>query len=146
MFMKKAIIPALLSFLPIVSARADVIFNESFNYVNGPTIAVGTNVDGTTNWFRHSGTASPSDSIINNNKIQISTTGGTLSRQDDVHRNFTSFTNTQTILYSSFTVNCTNLPTLTNYFAHFYLPTPTFPVFHARVFAGAGSLPGTWRL
>lgn len=142
--MKKNLLTLTLFCLAVASLRADVIFNETFNYVNGPIIAVGTNADGSTNWFRHSGTASPSDSIVKNHKQEVSATGGAVTRQDDVHRNFTSFTNTQTIVYSSFTVNCTNLPpAVGTYFAHFYVNTTTF---HGRTFAQAGTLPNTWRL
>jgi hypothetical protein len=134
------------------SSKADVLFYEGFNYVNGPTIAVSTNLDGSTNWFKHSGTASPSDSIINNNHIEISATGGTLSRQDDVHRNITNaaFTNSQTVVYASFTVCCTNLPPATGtYFAHFFNNNTNFS---GRVFAQLGKLANnagvtnTWRL
>src|SRR5262249_60506332 len=87
------------------SVRADVLWYEGFNYANGPII---NNSGGL--WVRHSGTATPSDSVVNNNRLEISATGGAGTRQDDVHRNFTTFTNTQTVLYCSFTVTCTNLP------------------------------------
>jgi len=142
--MKKNLIAILLCSLTIASVRADLIWYEGFNYVNGPIIAVGTNANGSTNWFRHSGTTVPSDSIVGNKKLQISATGGSLSRSDDVNRPFTSHTNTQTILYSSFTVNCTNLPpAVGTYIAHFFVNSMTF---HGKVFAQAGSLPNTWRL
>jgi hypothetical protein len=140
----KHLFTTLLCSLTLFTLRADVIFNETFSYVNGPIIAVGTNLNGTTNWFRHSGSASPSDSLINNGRLEISATGGTVSRADDVNRRFTSFTNTQTIVYSSFTVNCTNLPPATGtYFAHFWVNSTTF---HGRVFAQAGLVTNTWRL
>src|SRR6266704_6463434 len=115
MAMKKYLLPLLLSSLAIVSARADVVYSDSFNYTNGEIRITSTNgtalggaAAGQTNWFRHSGTGN--DSFVNNHKLEISATGGTLSRQDDVHCNFFTFTNTPTIVYSSFTVRCTNLP------------------------------------
>jgi hypothetical protein len=48
-------------------------------------------------------------------------------------------------VYSSFTINCTNLPTgaVSNYIAHFYVNSSTF---QGRVFSLIGSMPGTWRL
>src|SRR5216117_3263902 len=109
MFMKKAIIPVLFCLFVLVSARADVIYQDSFNYFDGPIIVNGTNADGSTNWF-HTGNATASDFLVKNHKAEISATGSTNgSRAEDVHCNFSSFTNTQTILYSSFTLNCTNL-------------------------------------
>src|SRR5439155_18911388 len=130
--------------LVILSARADVLYQDSFNYFDGPIIVNGTNADGSTNWF-HTGNATASDFLVKNHKAEISATGSTNgSRAEDVHCNFSSFTNTQTILYSSFTVNCTNLPpAIGTYFAHFFVSSTTF---HGRVYAQAGSLPGTWRL
>ncbi len=142
--MKKTLVATFLIGLTALSVRADLIWYESFNYVNGPIIATGTNSDGSTNWFRHSGSASPSDAIVSNAKLQNSATGGTLSRQDDVNRRMVApYTNSQTVVYASFTVNCTNLPTASNYFAHFMA---SGTVLQGRVFGLPGSLPGTWRL
>jgi len=143
--MKKVLLTAALSALTVAAVRADVLYSDAFNYFDGPLIQVGTNANGTTNWFRHSGTASPSDSIVKNKRVEISASSpGAVPRQDDVHCNFSTFTNTQNILYSSFTVRCTNLPPVTGtYIAHFYVNSTTF---HGRVYAQAGSLSGTWRL
>lgn len=134
--MKKHLLTVLLSVLTVASLRADVIFNEPFNYFDGQTIVVGTNADGSTNWFKHSGALN--DSFVINKKLQVA-----MNRADDIHRFFTTFTNTQTIVYSSFTVNCTNAPALSNYFAHFYVSSSTF---HGRVWGLKGTLPNTWRL
>ena len=120
--------------------RADVIWNEPFNYADGPIISNSSGL-----WIRHSGSANPSDSVVMNNRLEVASSNpGAVPRTDDVHRDFTSATNTQTILYASFTVNCTNLPPVVGtYFAHFYVTSTTF---HGRVFAQAGTLPNTWRL
>ena len=129
-------------------AGADLIWYEGFNYANGPIHVTGTNVDGTTNWFRHSG--SGNDAYIVNNRLQISATGGAVSRQDDVNRKLatvegSAVTNYPPILlYASFTVNCTNVPSASSYFAHFMAHTNN--AYYARVFARSGNLPGTWRL
>jgi hypothetical protein len=143
-FMKKHLIALLFFLAAIAVTRADVIYKDTFNYADGPIIVVSTNLDGTTNWF-HTGAATPADFMVKNKKAEISATGGaTVSRSEDVHCNFSTFTNAQTLVYSSFTVNCTNLPpAVGTYFAHFYANSSTF---HARVFAQAGSLPNTWRL
>src|SRR5437870_4259888 len=108
--MKKNLLTLLFAFVATATLRADVIFTETYPYVDGPIIQVGTNTDGSTNWFRHSGTALPSDALVHNHKEEVSASSGLVNRTDDVHRNFTTFTNTQTIVYASFTVNCTNLP------------------------------------
>ena len=145
--MKSILLTLALSLLTTAAVRAELIYYEGFNYVNGSIIYTGTNVDGTTNWFRHSGTANPSDSVVANNKLQVSASSpGALPRTDDVNRPFTSVTSTNTtqVVFASFTVNCTNLPpAVGTYFAHFFISTTTF---HGRVFAQAGTLPGTWRL
>src|ERR1035437_2366811 len=155
--MKKLTILVLASFLTAISLRADVIWQEKFNYPYGSIIVTGTNADGSTNWFRHSGTATPSDAIVNNHRLENSATvsGGTLngplmSRQDDVHRNIPpAYTNAPTILYTSFIINCTNLPNAAGtYFAHFQ-NTTTNTSFQGKLFALVGTnlcLPNTYRL
>jgi hypothetical protein len=135
--MKRNILTILLSCLAIATLRADVVFNETFNYVDGPIHLIGTNTPGVTNWFRHSGTGN--DALVNTKRLQVG-----MNRQDDVNRPFNNgFTNSVTNLYVSFTVNCTNLPTAPNYFAHFFVNSTTF---HGRVWNAPGSLPGTWKL
>jgi hypothetical protein len=155
--MKKITALILFSFLTALSLRADVIWQELFNYTNGPIINTSTNglPPGQTNWIRHSGTASPSDAIVNNHRLENSATvsGGTLngplmSRQDDVHRFFTAaYTNAVIPVYASFIINCTNLPNAAGtYFAHFYTNST---VFQGKVIALAGTnlcLPNTFRL
>lgn len=143
--MKKHLLTLAISCLAAASLRADIVFLENFPYSNGTINVTGTNANGTTNWFLHSGS---SDAFVKNHKLEIASTSATAgfqNRSGDVHRNFTTQTNTQTILYSSFTVNCTNVPPAapSTYFAHFYVSSTTF---HGRLFAMAGSLPNTWRL
>src|ERR1044072_4709242 len=137
----KKILLTLTACLTVVSLRADVVFNETFNYVAGPSHLISTNTPGVTNWFRHSGTSS--DSLIRSKNIQVGN-----GRQDDVNRPFYTggsggYTNSVTNIFASFTVNCTNLPLTTNYFAHFFRDTLTF---HGRVWFAPGNLPNTWRL
>src|ERR1035438_7021629 len=156
--MKRVLLALLLSCLAIVSVRADYIWNEGFNYTNGPIIVNGTNTDGSTNWFKHSGSAVPPDSIVTNGTLQVGSSG-TGGRQDDVHR-FLSTTNnsiytnnTTTPLYASFIVNFAQLPSSNGaYFAHFYINSTTF---NGRLWALTGNpsgsnvfvgLPGTYRL
>ena len=145
--MKKLTILVLASFLTAISLRADVIWQEKFNYPNGQIIVTGTNADGSTNWFRHSG--SGNDAFVNNHRLENAATGGSpVSRQDDVHRNIPApYTNSATILYASFIVNCTNLPNAAGtYFAHFQNLGSSF---QGKLFALVGTnlcLPNTYRL
>ena len=153
--MKKLITLTLFTFLLALSVRADLLWQEKFNYNNGPIIVTGTNNDGSTNWFRQGGTAAPSDAIVENHRLDVSATvtGGTLngplmSRQDDVHRNVPpAYTGSATVLYASFIVNCTNLPNAAGtYFVHFQ---NYGGLFLGKVFALVGTnlcLPNTDRL
>lgn len=161
--MKKLILLALASFLAVASSRADVIFQDTFNYSNGPIEVTGTNVDGSTNWFNHSGLI---DNFVNNHQLEVSSStaylGVTATRTGDIHRNFATtpgspYTNAQQVLYASFVVTFTNLP-MTNgagsYFAHFYVNGTTFngKLWGTQGNAGAAApanftgLPNTFRL
>ena len=109
--MKKTLLALALTCLAFLSARADLIWYEGFNYADGSVITNSIITPGVlTNWNRHSGTANPSDAFVKNHKLENSATGGTLSRADDVHRDFFTFTNAQTLLYTSFTVNSVCVP------------------------------------
>ena len=77
--------------------------------------------------------------------------GVTFTRSGDIHRflsitNGSIYTNAQQVLYASFIVNFTNLPTAAGaYFAHFYVNSSTFP---CRIWAQTNGtvLPNTFRL
>lgn len=147
--MKKILLILALACSTLASLRADLIWYEDFNYADGPIIATSTNLAGTvTNWFRHSGSAAPSDSIVAGKKLQVSCTNPTQpvpNRQDDVNRKLGSpYSSTLQVLYASFTVNCTNLPTATNYIGSFIATATTG--FYARTYGLPGVLPNTWRL
>jgi Immunoglobulin domain len=143
--MKKPLIAALLFCLAVISVRADLIWYEPFNYNDGAII---TNSSGL--WTRHGGTANPSDVLVKNHKVEISATGGaTVTRQDDVHRLFpAAYTNSQIVVYASFTINVTNLPNAAGtYVTHF--SDNTTSNFLGRVFLLTGTnlcLPNTFRI
>jgi len=149
--MKRYLLTVLFSLATLVSVRADLIWYEGFNYADGPIVATSTNSLGTTtNWFKHSGTANPGDSIVRAKRLEISTSGTGLARQDDVNRplcvSACTYTNSGTILYASFTANFTNLPSAGGaYFAHFQINGTTFP---CRIWAWTTgtALPNTYRL
>ena len=65
----KKLLTALFTLLVTCSLRADVVFKETFSYVDGALHLVSTNTPGVTNWFRHSGTGN--DSLIRGQKLQV---------------------------------------------------------------------------
>jgi hypothetical protein len=173
--MKKLTALLFLSFLAAVSVRADLIWYDGFQYPNGAIITNTIIGPGTNSiWIRMSGSANPSDMLVENSNLQVCATGGSIiSRQDDCQRylsvtNGSSYTNQVQTLYASFTVICTSMISngagLPNgngtYFASFY----SGPVYNYTAggrttnFAGWGYcgriqaftnftvLPNTWRL
>jgi hypothetical protein len=164
--MKKLTALVLCSFLAAISLRADVIWQETFNYSNGPVSITSTNGTGSTtisNWVTHSGSQ---DCYVNNHRLEVSTTtaygGVTATRSGDVNRQFSTtsgsiYTNVQQVIYASFIVNFTNLPTANStYFAHFHYGIPSSTSYEGKLFALAGNpaqttnnftaLPNTFRL
>jgi hypothetical protein len=146
--MKKITALVLFTILAAFGARADLIWYEGFNYANG-AIITNTIIGPSTNsiWWRESGSATPSDLIVNNGRLYVEATGGTLvSRQDDCDRLFavtpnSPYTNAPQLVYASFTVICTNLPNgAGSYFASFY-SGPTF-IWTANGFLTNNSSPG----
>jgi hypothetical protein len=156
--MKKILALALPLLLTVMSVRADVIFQEQFQYTNGPVIVTGTNTVGgvlRTNWIRFSGTASPSDLLVNNNHLEVSSTSPTTpvpNRQDDCGRPFvntagSSYTNAQQLIYVSFIAVFTNPPTQgSTYFAMFKTGGYTTQTYQGKLLASLGALPNTVRL
>src|SRR5580765_712362 len=141
--MKKHLLTLAISCLAAASLRADLIWYEGFNYPNG---SLTNNSSGV--WAIHS-TTGADDFFVKNHRAEISGNSSTNApRQADIHRDFCtgacSFTNGAQVVYASFTINCTNLPTtVSNYIAHFLAPANTF---NARIFSIIGTVPGTWRL
>jgi len=149
--MKRTIVKLLLAVTALIAplaTKADVIYQDTFNYANG---CIETNSSGL--WICHSPTTPIKDSIVFNNRLQVCSSsaylGVSATRQDDVHRFFTNspaWTGAQQVLYASFIVNFTNLPTAAGaYFAHFYTNSSTFP---CRIWAQTNGtvLPNTFRL
>ncbi|MEY4916190.1 MAG: hypothetical protein RL616_103 [Verrucomicrobiota bacterium] len=171
--MKKILALTLFALLAVLSARADVIFKEQFKYTNGPAVGTATNIIGgvlVTNWIKFSGTATNAgiagDGFIQSNRLEVGTStaylGVTTTRQDDIARQFSLtnnsiYTNVQLVIYTSFIINFTNLPTANgSYFAHFHSGVPTSSSFEGKLWALAGNpaqttnnftaLPNTYRL
>ena len=118
--MKKITTLVLLSCLMSLRSFADVIWQETFNYTNGAISVTSTNgaVPPTvTNWITHSGII---DAFVNNKRLEVSTSsangGVTVTRGGDINRQFSItnssvITNAHQLVYASFIVNFTNLPT-----------------------------------
>jgi hypothetical protein len=136
----KKVLAILTASLALASARADLIYFEQFPYSDGNILTTGS-----PNWVRDSG--SGNDALVHSHRLEVSATGGTLTRQDDVSRPFVApYTNSLTLLYASFIVNVTNIssvPANGGYFAHFQFGASTF---YARIFAIPGTLTNTYRL
>lgn len=130
MYMKKILALTLLLSSIAAKLNAQVILQDSFTYADGTLTNVSANL-----WTNYSGTI---DSQVNSGRLEVFGT-----RAGDVYRPFTSALGSS-VAYASFIVNSTNALTATsNYFAHFNINTTTF---RARVWAGPGVLPNTWRL
>ena len=133
--------------MAVAAARADLIWYEGFNYTNG--IGGLTNVSDNV-WTNFSGSGFK-DMIVSNNILQVSATGGTLSRADDDARYLATtagspYTNTVQLVYASFTIICTNLPNGPgSYFASFYSTSKGF-CGRIQAFTNGTILPKTWRL
>jgi len=164
---------AILSFFAALSARANLIWYEGFQYPDGSLTSnsVYTVPGFTTNslWIKESGTApAPGDMLVANSNLQVCATTGTyISRQDDCARwlyltnGIPAYTNTHQVLYASFTVICStaisNGAGLPNgggsYFASFYSMTNVSPLIFGYGYFGRvqaltnrSVLPNTWRL
>ena len=144
----------LLSFFAALSARADLIWYDGFNYANGFVETVSTNLWVTNSTGGGGGTGSPNDMYVNNHLLEVSATGGTDSRVNDCNRllsvtNNSVYTNSPQVLYASFTVICTNLPNSSGtYFASFYSAFTNGGGYLGRIHALTNGtvLPNTWRL
>jgi hypothetical protein len=141
--MKKHLLTLILSCLAIASVQADLIYYEPFNYADGATTNVSAGV-----WRTHS-TSGANDSFVKNHRLEVSgNTSTNAPRQSDVNRPFClsscTYTSSLQVVYASFTINCTNLPTtFSNYIAHFLQGTS---LQQAKIWSLIGGLPGTWRL
>ncbi len=144
--MKKVLILITLLLMAVGSVRADLMWYEGYNYPDGPITNSAPGI-----WFKHSGSALPSDALVHNDREEVSSTSSALvSRQDDVHRLFpAAYTNSGPIkVYASFTMIVTNLPAAAGgYFAHFTDNTASDFFGHVFAFTGTNiALPNTFRL
>jgi len=129
--MKRYLLTLTLLLSALSATRADVVWNEGFNYADGALTNVAPGI-----WTSHSGATV--DALVAGKKLQVG-----INRQMDVNRLLSSVaTNALTSVSAGFTISCTNLPSGTNYFAHFRQGN----TFNGRLWAAQGSLPGTWKI
>jgi hypothetical protein len=125
------------SFLLTVFPKLGVLIDEPFAYPDGTQLA-----GGTADWINHSGTFG--QTTVTNGKVHLSQ-----NNDEDINREVLPFMfapGSGVILYSSFEVNFTNLPTSGGgYFAH-YKDDGTIN-FRGRVFSSSQGAPaGQFRL
>lgn len=149
--MKKLIALMFVSALAAMSVRADLIWYEGFQYPNGNVTNESAGL-----WICPGGqSGSGVDMFVNNSNLEVSASSSTVApRTSDDYRLLaitanSPYTNSSQIIYSSFMVNCTNLPNgAGTYFASFYSTAGTGGGYWGRVFAQTNTtvLANTWRL
>ena len=152
--MKKITTFVILSFFAALSARANLIWNDGFNYANGFVQYVSTNLWVTNSTGGGGGADSPNDMYVNNHLLEVSATSSAIApRVNDCNRLLTNsssdYTTNRQVLYASFTVICTNLPNGPGtYFASFYSTFTNGGGYLGRIYALTNGtvLPNTWRL
>jgi hypothetical protein len=134
---KKLAALLLFAFLITPSVRATVLFHDALNYPNGLI-----ETDGLWQVYAPFPPAAPyGDCFVSNNLIQL-----VKGNHDAIDAPFTNNTG-NTLVYASFTINVTSLPTSTgSYFAEFQDPTDYADVAHLFAATQGTSVPGTYRL
>lgn len=119
-------------------AKGAIVLNENFSYADGPIVGASGSP-----WNAHSGSGANEEALIVSEKLQL-----TFARSEDVNAPLAGQpypTASGTVLYSSFTVNFSALPTVSGeYFAGFKDSSLNY---RARIFASRTGAPtGFFRL
>jgi hypothetical protein len=139
--MKKLAAIILCSFLAVISSRAQVLFQDSFNYPDGP-------IEGEGGWFVYETYSSTTnnDAFVTNDLLILNQTNN-----DSVANNFTN-TAAPSLVYASFTINVSSLPTVKGGFFCVLMdsnnPVNTSTDEVCRIFIDTTNtvVPGTYRL
>jgi len=136
--MKKITTFVILSFFAALSARATVLFHDTLNYPNGLIETDGL-------WYAYTPAAPHQDAFVANHLLILNQTN-----YDGVAAptNNPAFTNTpgNTLIYASFTINVSTLPTIKGgYFANFKDTTNDY-VGHVFIATTNTVVPGTYQL
>ncbi len=95
------------------STKAALVLSENFSYADGPIVGAAGSP-----WAAHSGTSSNNEALVSSGKLQV-----TFARNEDIDAPLSGqpyATNSGAVLYASFVVNFSALPTSSGaYFAHF---------------------------
>jgi hypothetical protein len=134
--MKKITTFVILSFFAAISARATVLFHDTLNYPNGCIETDGL-------WYAYTPATPHLDAFVTNDLLILNQ-----NNSDSVAAPSNNFTNTpgNTIVYASFTINVSSLPTASGgYFANFKDTTNDY-VGHVFIATKGTVVPGTYRL
>ena len=127
---------AILSFFAVVSARASVLFQDALNYPNGCIETDGL-------WYAYTPATPHLDALVTNHLLILNQ-----NNYDAVAAPTNNFTipSGGTIVYASFTINVSTLPTANGgYFANFKDTTNDY-VGHVFIATKGMVVPGTYRL
>jgi hypothetical protein len=134
--MKKITTFVILSFFAAISARANVLFHDTLNYPNGCIETDGL-------WYAYSPATPLLDAFVTNNLLILNQ-----NNSDSVAAPSNNFTNPpgNTLIYASFTINVSTLPTVRGgYFANFKDTTNDY-VGHIFIATTNTVVPGTYQL
>ncbi len=134
--MKKITTFVILSFFAALSARATVLFHDTLSYPNGCIESDGL-------WYAYTPATPHLDAFVTNDLLILNQ-----NNYDGVAAPSNNFTNTpgNTIVFESFTINVSTLPTANGgYFANFKDTTNDY-VGHIFIATKGTVVPGTYRL
>jgi hypothetical protein len=126
----------ILSFFAAISARASVLFQDALNYPNGCIETDGL-------WYAYTPASPHQDAFVTNNLLILNQTN-----YDGVAAPSNNFANPpgNTLIYASFTINVSTLPTVKGgYFANFKDKTNDY-VGHIFIATTNTMVPGTYQL
>jgi len=134
--MKKITTFVILSFFAALSTRASVLFHDTLNYPNGCIESDG-------HWYAYTPATPHLDAFVTNDLLILNQ-----NNYDGVAAPSNNFTNTpgNTIVFASFTINVSTLPTANGgYFANFKDTTNDY-VGHIFIVTKGTVVPGTYQL
>jgi hypothetical protein len=136
--MKKFAAFLLLAFLATLSVRAEVLFSDSFNYANGSI-----ETDGVWQVYSPAPPAAPyGDAYVENDMLILNSTN-----YDSVDAPFTTNRGGSTVVFASFTIDVTTLPSAgSGFFCEFQDVSNVDEVAYVFITTNDTLVPGTYRL
>jgi hypothetical protein len=132
----KTLFTALVVVLTAVGARANVLFSDNLNYPNG-------SIEGAGLWFAYAPATPHLDAYVNNHLLILNQ-----NNYDAVAAPSTNFVNNTsgTLLYSSFTINVSQLPSYNGGYLCIFKDNTNDYVSHVFIDTRDTIVPGTYRL